>query len=100
MLAAFLKDPSGAFDIAGLAVSVVGACMISVTALWFLPRAIRTGRIPYGFSNQYWSSTTYWLEREKHPVWFWILFALYSLMIPLGIVVISVGLFAWTRKDN
>ncbi|MGP8201884.1 MAG: hypothetical protein ACLQU4_20530 [Limisphaerales bacterium] len=98
MLVAFPKDADGGFDIPGLAISVAGAWFSIMTAFSFLPKAIRTGRIPYGFFNGYWSSKTYWLEREKHPVWFWILFASYSLGIPMGILVVSLGLFGWGRK--
>ena len=96
MLAAFLKDADGGFDIAGLAVSVMGVWSIGV-AFWLLPKAVRTGRIPYQFGTSG-SCKTYWLEREKHPAWFWILFALYSFLIPMGILIISLGLFGWGRK--
>jgi hypothetical protein len=98
MLGAFLKDADGGFDIAGLAISLVGLWMVFGTALWFLPRAIRTGRMPYGAG--FGGPRIYWLERQKHPVGFWILFALYSLMIPIGIFVATQGLFGWSRKQG
>jgi hypothetical protein len=100
MLVALLKDANGGFDIAGLAFSVAGAWLSINTAFSFLPRALRTRQIPYSFSNKYWSGKTYRLEREKHPVWFWILFASYSLLIPMGILIISLGLFGWGRKPH
>jgi ABC-type Fe3+ transport system permease subunit len=99
MLAAFLEDADGGFDIAGLAIALAGAWLSISAALWFLPKAIRTGRMPYGFGT-YGSNKTYWLEREKHPAWFWILFALYLFMMPFGILIISLGLFGWGRKQN
>jgi len=55
--------------------------------------------MPYGFGT-YGSYKTYWLERDKHPAWFWILFVLYSLLIPFSILFISLCLFGWGRTQN
>jgi hypothetical protein len=51
MLVAFLKDADGGFDIAGLALSIAGLWFSLMIALSLLPKAIRTGWLPYGFGT-------------------------------------------------
>jgi hypothetical protein len=91
MIASFLKDEDGNFAIGGLAGAIVGASLTLMLLLWFLPRAIRTGRIPYGAGR--YGSRTYWVERAEHPFWFWFLFVLYCCLIPLGIDITFRGCF-------
>jgi hypothetical protein len=91
MFAAFLKDTDGSFAVARFIFSLVGAALALVTLFWFLPSAIRSGRIPF-FAG--WGMTRIvYIKREKGPLYFWFVFALYCLLIPAGVDIAIKGCF-------
>jgi len=95
MFALFFRDADGNFNIARLIFSLIGLLISCGMALWFLPRAVRTGRMPFGVG--FGGSQIYYIHRERNPIGFWLLFILYSLMIPLGFLMAHDG---WTGAGN
>ena len=86
MFAAILRNADGSFAVARFAILLVGAAMALGTLFYFLPAAIRTGRIPAAVGQGL--SRTGYIERDKSPVYFWFMFVGYSLLIPLGLYIV------------
>ena len=97
MLAAFLKNADGSFAVGRLVIALFVICVLLAGGFSGLRSAIRTGRIPY-FAGWGLSRTAY-IEREKNPLYFWILFTLYCLFIPFGIYLMISGCFGFEHKS-
>jgi hypothetical protein len=79
MIAVFLQNADGSFAFVRLVVSLVVTFAMSGGLFFVLPKAIRTGRIPF-FAG--WDMTrTAYIERKKQPAYFWFVFAIYCLFM-------------------
>jgi hypothetical protein len=81
MLATILKNEDGDFDY-GPAFGALIFTGLALIYVWMLYKALKTNRIPFGFSGRYARSKTYWFECNKNSGWYWFAFTAYSLMIP------------------
>ena len=79
MFAAFLKTADGEFDSGALYASLFFVAIISVE-LWILYGALKKGRIPIGSG---WGSPVIWIERQKNPFGYWLVFALFCGVIAI-----------------
>ena len=99
MIAAFLKNADGNFDIPALAMSIFLAVMAGGLLL-YLPKTLRSGRIHFEWTPRTARTIKRDFEREKNPAIFWFLFILYCfcfLLFVTGVAVISFGLL---RNSN
>ncbi len=94
MLAGFLKDVDGRFNVPALAVSLGCACFLVYSVFYAVPSAIRTGRTPWEFLG-----TRSWVEREKEPATFWFLVFGHCLVSVLCVVLIIVLCFGLLPKS-
>ncbi len=89
MIAGCFQNSDGNFDFIRFAISLVGLALALGTLFVVLPGAIKTGKIEYFGGSGFSRICNY--EREKSPFNFWLVFVLYSLMIPMGIYIFYKG---------
>jgi hypothetical protein len=82
MIASYFQNPDGSFAVARFAISLIGAALALSTLFWFLPKALKTGKIPF-FADMWMSQMTE-VERASRPAYFWLAFISYLLLVPLG----------------
>jgi hypothetical protein len=94
--AAFLKTADGDFDIGGLIMLLLGA-WFALGVPFILLRFVRTRRIPFGYAGKM-GSVIIWVERAKNPIGFWVVFAVWCLLVAAGIVMITCGWLGFGRS--
>jgi len=94
--AAFFKTADGDFDIGGLVLILMGA-WFAIGIPLMLRRFVRTRRIPIGYSGMM-GSTIFWIEREKHPIGFWVVFCFWCVLAIAGVGAIGCGWFGYGRS--
>ena len=78
MFASILTTTDGDFDYGAAVGSLIFVVIIGIE-VWILLGALQRGRIPFGAGR--WGSPICWLEREKRPAGFWLLFSVYCLFM-------------------
>jgi len=102
MIAAFLKNTDGDFDIPALAISLpmvfAGIYLLART----IPKAISTGEIWFGSVNMYYPGKGHTFERQKNPGWFWfaVIFYIFGALFFFTIAfVVSFGLMRNSKSN-
>jgi hypothetical protein len=96
MIAAFLKNADGDFDIPALAIALPSVLFALYMLCWWIPRAIHRRRVLVtSGAGQFVSRRTYVIERDKTPgqFWFWIGFYFFGVLLFFTIAfMVSFGL--------
>jgi hypothetical protein len=88
MVATFLRTDDGGFDYSAALVSLF-ALLAVASVLFFLFRAIKSGRIvsPWGYT--YSGAGHFYVERTKNPIRFWFVIVVYLVGMLFFITVIA-----------
>ena len=76
MIAAFLKNADGDFDVPALAASLPMLLIALVVLVWMIPMSIRKRRVLVKFSYTG-MGPAHIIERDKNPCKFWFFIAFY-----------------------
>ena len=93
MIAAFLKNADGDFDISALAISLPMLSAAIYILVWMIPKAIQTEQILF-VKNRV-PTSKYKLERKNNPRWFWFMIGFYflgALLCFACVIALSFGL--------
>ena len=96
MIAAFLKTADGDFDYPALVLAVPLFFFGLFMLVAVLPKALRTGHIPFIYSTRVGHTISRRFERDKNPLLYWLLCAAYFVATLFFITVaigISFGIF-------
>jgi uncharacterized membrane protein (DUF4010 family) len=84
MLAAFLRDPDGQFELRQVFIFFFCICVCSFI-IYQLHKALKTGRVLFGLGLL--GSKFFYVERKNHPVKFWAIFAYFSFWLIIFVTI-------------